>query len=279
MGSVRASRDVGSAVWKGLHSSSGMYGMYSHHLPCSRYLTGSPISPTTTATASLGTGGGRSPAGRRRMSQAAPACGMGNVSSGGGDGDDGDDGTGMGWVKRRREARERAAQEKAEREASEKQIAVEREKEPRRSGESLNASMRSTSASSGTTATTTGASGTEASSPVTSTRTSVTDLSSPGGVETKPVQQHIPRRGSEDHRVFTTPLNPPRDRKTNGSETSSPIENEQASPSSIRSRPYEDDEDYEVELVGCLGVPSVLVDTNSDHRSVRRHPWVPVWRK
>ncbi|KAJ7221690.1 hypothetical protein GGX14DRAFT_670785 [Mycena pura] len=42
--------------------------------------------------------------------------GMGVV----GDGDDGDDGSGMGWVRKRREAREREARERAEREAREK---------------------------------------------------------------------------------------------------------------------------------------------------------------
>jgi len=35
MGSVTASRDVCSAVWKGLHSNSGMYSIYSLYLPYS----------------------------------------------------------------------------------------------------------------------------------------------------------------------------------------------------------------------------------------------------
>lgn len=217
MGSVTASRDVCSAVWKSLHSNSA-----------------SPISPTNTAAAAVLDGS----KGRKRMSQTAPECGMGHVGVGGGDEDDG---SGLAWVKRRREAKEREAREKAEREARERE-ALEGEKEPRRSAESVNTSMRSTSASSGTTATTlmTGA----GTSPVTSTRTSVTDLSS--SAETKPVQQDphdiTPRASEYHHRVLTTLLNPLHNQK---GDVPSPIESDQVSPSTSGSQ---DDDEEEEEL-------------------------------
>ncbi|KAL4065241.1 hypothetical protein J3A83DRAFT_435110 [Scleroderma citrinum] len=202
MGSVRAGGEVGSAVWKGLHSNSGL-----------------PTSPSNiTAAATPSPGSGHTGTGRRRMTQTVPECGMGNVSVGGGDEDDG---SGMGWVKRRREAREREAREKAEREARERGAAVEGEKEPRKS---------------------------ESSSQVASTSTSVTDLSSSGMPEHS---HHTTPRGSEEHHVLTTLLSPVHNKKHSG-EAPSPIESEQASPSGNPSQQDEDEEDEEEELVSYL---------------------------
>ena len=272
MGSVKASRDVCSAVWKSLHSNNSVYSIYSLSLaPTHIYVIGPPLSPANTAATAVPSDA----AGRRRMTQAAPECGMGHVRVGGGDEDDG---SGLAWVKRRKEAREREAREKAEREARERE-ALESEKEPRRSGESGNASMRSTSSSSGTTVTTlTTAAGTELSSPVTSTRTSVTDLSSSS--ETKPVQQDpndiTPRASENQHHVLTTLLNPLHDQKMDGGEVPSPIESDHASPAGSQ-----DDEDEEEELVRCCDVSPTALDTDAnDHRtSAERHPSAHVSRK
>lgn len=95
---------------------------------------------------------------------------MGNVGSGG----DEDDGSGMGWVKKRkaeREARQRAEQE-AQAQARARSAEGERaEKESRKSGESASTSCTEMTAPD--------TEATEA-SPLASTSTSVTDLSSPG---------------------------------------------------------------------------------------------------
>ena len=238
------------------------------HFTCPTHIfTASPISPTNTAAAAVLD----SSKGRKRMSQTAPECGMGHVGVGGGDEDDG---SGLAWVKRRREAKEREAREKAEREARERE-ALEGEKERRRSAESVNASMRSTSASSGTTATTlmTGA----GTSPVTSTRTSVTDLSS--SAETKPVQQDphdiTPRASEYHHRVLTTLLNPLHNQK---GDVPSPVESDQVSPSTSGSQ---DDDEEEEELVSGFDVSLTALDTDTDdHRiSTERHPSAHVSRK
>lgn len=212
MGSVRASGDVANSVWKGLHANGGS-GTLSHK-------------PTA-----WGAGGGRSTASaRRHMTQTAPECSMGSVTAGG---DDEDDGSGMGWVKRRRAERE--AKLKAEREAKERaeREAAEDEKEPRKSGESMCASTLSTSTSSGGTI---GA----GSSPVASTSTSVTDLSSsPAGdrttgehKDTGDHQQH------QEHRVLATILRPLTNKQVQSGEPS-PIE------SKTPSSPGEDDDDDE----------------------------------
>ncbi|KAI6129063.1 hypothetical protein EV401DRAFT_2066984 [Pisolithus croceorrhizus] len=212
MGSVRASKDVASAVWKGLHAN------------------GNPdTSPHKTS--GLGAGGGRSAASARRMAQVAPESSMGSVIVGGGDDDDG---SGMGWVKRRkaeREARLRAeleAKERAEREAGEG------EKEPRKSGESMSASTLSTSTSSGGT---TGA----GSSPISSTSTSVTDLSSPAGhrttAEHKDAGDH---QHHQEHHVMATVLGPISNKQAQSSEPS-PIE------SKASSSPGEGDDDNDEE--------------------------------
>lgn len=210
MGSVRASKDVASAVWKGFHAN-GNSDTSSHK------------------TTALGAGGGRSTASARRMAQTVPESSMGSVVVGGGDEDDG---SGMGWVKRRKAEREaklraeREAKERAEREAGED------EKEPRKSGESMSASTLSTSTSSGGT---TGA----GSSPVASTSTSVTDLSSPAGdrttAEHKDAGDH---QHHQEHRVLATVLRPITNKQAQSSEPS-PVESK--SPSS----PSEDDDDDE----------------------------------
>lgn len=210
MGSVRASKDVASAVWKGFHANGNS-------------------DTSSYKTTALGAGGGRSTASARRMAQAVPESSMGSVVVGGGDEDDG---SGMGWVKRRKAEREaklraeREAKERAEREAGED------EKEPRKSGESMSASTLSTSTSSGGT---TGA----GSSPVASTSTSVTDLSSPAGdrttAEHKDAGDH---QHHQEHRVLATVLRPITNKQAQSSEPS-PVESK--SPSS----PSEDDDDDE----------------------------------
>ncbi|KAI6111021.1 hypothetical protein F5141DRAFT_1274270 [Pisolithus sp. B1] len=208
MGSVRASKDVASSVWKGFHAN------------------GNPdTSPHKTS--GLGAGGGRSAASARRMAQVAPESSMGSVIVGGGDDDDG---SGMGWVKRRkaeREARLRAeleAKERAEREAGEG------EKEPRKSGESMSASTLSTSTSSGGT---TGA----GSSPISSTTGRRTT------VEHKDAGDH---QHHQEHRVMATVLGPVSNKQAQPSEPS-PVESKASSSSPSEDGDDDDDEEEEEE--------------------------------
>ncbi|KAG9318223.1 hypothetical protein JVU11DRAFT_304 [Chiua virens] len=186
MGSVQASDGVASDMWKGLQRSErgGALLASSYH------------SRPGTPTGAVAVGEGRDSdaqsslsVARRKMSIDIPECGMGNVGAGGEE----DDGSGMGWVKRRRAEKEAKARLEQEAKELEKKT-----QEGRRSPESVDASVYTSTASPTTSLTAcTSSASTDLTTPTTSPITS----RSPSVVDVKITSSPV----SESHDLIATP--------------------------------------------------------------------------
>lgn len=170
MGSVRASADVSSDRWKGLQRSERGGALFAD----------SSLGSSATSTYSS-VGGGRgsgahaaSRIARRNMAGNVSECGMGNVGAAGGI--DEDDGSGMGWVRRRRAEREAKARVEQRDNGLESKA-----HEKRRSGDSMDAGMCASTASTTTSLTACSSTAstdltTPTTSPLVSRSSSVTDM-------------------------------------------------------------------------------------------------------
>ena len=170
MGSVHASSDIAGGMWKGLQRSERGGALFA----------GSSFGSSATST-HPSVGGGRgsgahatSQISRRKMADNVSECGMGTVGAAGGIDDD--DGSGMGWVRRRRAEREAKARvEQRDNELGSKAH------EKRKSGDSMDAGMCSSTASTTTSltaCTSTASTGltTPTTSPLVSRSSSITDM-------------------------------------------------------------------------------------------------------